>query len=226
MKEETVVSTTPPKLTLNSSFSSSKRADRTENEPEAQSTPPIQLPGAVPFTWEEAPGKPKQQHKSNAQVNLVAEFNGEDEKRLELPPRLSASASERRGGCHRFKNHTSPTSVLDRPSSLFRRAASLRFGRKSSRTALKYWHTGDGASEKDSRAMSLDSSSSSSNVSVSVDEGGEESELDERKVRIMRYRKKKPVLCLASHSASHFLGGVFGRMKHAMVPYRKDHSEC
>ncbi|KAJ4875725.1 Uncharacterized protein Rs2_40743 [Raphanus sativus] len=87
-------------------------------------TPPVNIGGSVPFLWEEAPGKPK----ARSSVRKPPRSNRTGEKRgavrsLDLPPRLLLRPEE---PCKSFTaDEPSPTTVLDGPHDLRRRALSL-----------------------------------------------------------------------------------------------------
>lgn len=196
---------TQPELTL-SSFSR-----RAEVRPAGLSTPPIHLSGAIPFGWEEAPGRPKQ--KPNQAHDAGSASAGD--RRLGLPPRLhasSASSTRRagRGGRPKAKRPISNSACTPHLSS----------GRKDRKEMDMRW---DSSSEEKSSEDTPNPSSSScslkspSTVSVcSHSNGGEERDVEEeaddqkrekefRKVRVLRYkRKKRSLTWAATYSASRF----------------------
>ncbi|ONK69229.1 uncharacterized protein A4U43_C05F20680 [Asparagus officinalis] len=142
---------------------------------------------------------------------------------LELPPRLSASTSAKVVNPNRLTN---PSCFLIRGTS------SCSFGKE--RRGRKFACSESEKSSSPNSSASSSSSSSSSSFSSfksyssasasSCYVGGEESEgeaeAEQRKVRILRYRKRRI-------SASHLWAGIIVRLKQAViVPHRKerDHS--
>ncbi|KAJ4768251.1 DUF688 family protein [Rhynchospora pubera] len=82
-------------------------------DPPGSTTPPPQKPGAVPFLWEEKPGKPK---KHAALFGPFTDTPTDDKGRLsvqslELPPRLAAEMK----AMQRHVDLNSPSTVLHGP---------------------------------------------------------------------------------------------------------------
>lgn len=224
---------TPPKLTLISISSFSKRA-QAQDRP-GMATPPIRLSGVIPFEWEEAPGRPKQQP-NQVQTGSAPAAGGagaDADRQLGLPPRLAASASSTEQGRGGRSKTVSSTTVLDRHYFLIRkrpvfvsvgRHRLLLFSRKDQKEMKMRWDAGLERSSVDMPSNTSGSSSSSSSSlkslsSVSVcsywSDGEEEiskeeakvddqSKEEKRKVKILRYKRKRSLTCVAAYSASHF----------------------
>ena len=209
---------TPPKLTFDSFASFLTRAERP-----VMATPPIRRPGAIPFKWEEAPGRPM--HTAAGSASAAADAD----RHLGLPPRLSESAAiegERRG----TKINVSHSIVVGAPYFLIRRPLSFAFGvkerfsfRKGREGKKVRWAVCSEKSSTTTEDTPNSSASSSSFNSFSVgsacsnysDGGGEsegeeeeseevvdEGKEEERKVRILRHRRMRTPTCVASHTAS------------------------
>lgn len=102
-----LTASTPPKLSLLSSFPSKTKYSET---PPGMVTPPLRTSTiSIPFQWEEAPGKPR---------NSNSGGGGGAARCLELPPRLLPEGNK--------VISSSPTTVLDGP--YIGRSVSLRRG--------------------------------------------------------------------------------------------------
>ncbi|KAH7651671.1 hypothetical protein IHE45_20G072600 [Dioscorea alata] len=218
---------TPPKITY---FT----LPESRPEPPGMATPPLRPPGAVPFLWEEAPGKPK----AKRELREVRLPPRPVIKSLQPPPRKVA---EMKGAI----NVTSPTTVLDGPyvlktsnKSSFQ-SSSFRFlSGSSNRKGDKY-----SESNTPSSCSSFSSSSSSSSfsssysscmfypLSSSSSQVCEDDEVvsEKRKegkeiteVTISRMmRRNRSLTSMSLHSSSHLWACISGGMKH--WPWKRNH---
>ncbi|KAK6936675.1 hypothetical protein RJ641_033705 [Dillenia turbinata] len=155
-------------------------------DPPGTLTPPLQIPGSVPFEWEEAPGIPR------ASSLDLPKPKSDTIRSLDLPPRLLEA---------KITNFPSPNNVLDGP--YVGRAMSqgesenVESGRVDKREKGGYfgsWRWGTGKENKKIRGGSFDFSDSNR------DGGSREKTC---KVKITRVRRKGSILSLSSYSSSH-----------------------
>ncbi|XP_010924908.1 uncharacterized protein At4g00950 [Elaeis guineensis] len=229
---DTDPSSTPPKLSLYSLPSQRRR-------PAGMATPPLRVPVSVPFSWEEAPGKPRKE--PGLRDSRPSPSHGWH-RGLDLPPRMVVEEM-------RSNNLSSIAAVHDGPYSLGRAAtcSSFSFGEnpvKSKERGVWFWRRGRGRKVRRDRnwemsfrglkgfiiSPSLSSSSqSSAGSSVGDGVGNEEEEEEEeeeeakhdRKVRITRFRRTKSLASVSSHATSHLWAGIYGSLKQ-FVPWRKE----
>ncbi|XP_039116339.1 uncharacterized protein At4g00950-like [Dioscorea cayenensis subsp. rotundata] len=221
---------TPPKITY---FT----LPESRPEPPGMATPPLRPPGAVPFLWEEAPGKPK----AKRELREVRLPPRPVIKSLQPPPRKVA---EMKGAI----NVTSLTTVLDGPyvlktnnKSSFQ-SSSFRFlSGSSNRKGDKYSESNNTPSSCSSFSSSSSSSSSSFSssysscmfypLSSSSSQICEDDEVvsEKRKegkeiteVTISRMmRRNRSLTSMSLHSSSHFWACISGGMKH--WPWKRNH---
>lgn len=210
-----------PKLSLSSSFPSfTRRRQSTLGLP--ATPPPMQLQGAIPFQWEEKPGRPRKQLQPGP---MQISDSKQEPSSLRLPPRLAST--------NKMMMLSSPTSVIEGPyrrSVSVRRLASLSFGKKKKKKVTMVrldrspTSTEEEEEEEEPTPKSFASSyhsfnlsfKSCSSVSSSIcsfhsygsgesggttEEEGEEEE--EREVRILRcMRRRSLVTCVTSYTDS------------------------
>lgn len=197
---------TPPKLSLYS-LPSQRR------EPSGMATPPLRVPVSVPFSWEEAPGKPRKE--PGLRDPRPSPSRGW-RRGLDLPPRMVVE--EMRG------NNVSSVTALDGPYVLGRAAtcSSFSWGEnpvKSKERGVWFWRRGKGRKVRRDRNWEMSfkglrgfispslSSSSQSSADSSVGDGvGNEEEEEakhDRKVRITRFTRTKSLASVSSYATSH-----------------------
>ncbi|KAM0938518.1 hypothetical protein DsansV1_C23g0179051 [Dioscorea sansibarensis] len=216
---------TPPKITF---FT----LPESRPEPPGMATPPLRPPGAVPFLWEEVPGKPKAKREVRLPPRPVIQS-------LEPPPRKVA---EMKGAI----NVSSPTTVLDGPyvlktnKSSFQ-SSSFRFlSGSSNRKGDKYSESNTPSSCSSFSSLSSSSSSSfsssysscmfyplsSSSSQICEDDEvvgekrKEEKEITEVTISRMM-RRNRSLQSMSFHSSSHFWACINGGMKH--WPWKRNH---
>lgn len=178
-------SKTPPKLLLCS-------LPLHRPEPSGLATPPpFRVPVAVPFIWEEEPGRPRKD-------TIVIKPNQKpfSARSLELPPRMVAEELKMKAD---RTNATSPTSVLDvtyfiHRSRSFSRCYSFNTGNERSK--------GDESKEKRESNRACKSSIYSSSFDASscgCDEGMESS------VKIRRFKRHRSLIDVSMHATSYLL---------------------
>ncbi|KAG1367667.1 hypothetical protein COCNU_14G001350 [Cocos nucifera] len=226
---DTDPSSTPPKLNLYS-LPSQRR------EPAGMATPPVRVPVSVPFSWEEAPGKPrKEPGLGDPRPSPSPVWH----RGLDLPPRMVLEEM-------RSNNNLSSIAVHDGPYVLGRAATCSAFSSgenpvKTKERGVWFWRRvkerkvrRDGNWEMSFKGLrgfispSLSSSSqSSAGSSIGDGVGNEEEEEEEeeakhdRKVRITRFRRTKSLASVSSHATSHLWAGIYGGLKQ-FVPWRKE----
>ncbi|KAG0455324.1 hypothetical protein HPP92_024616 [Vanilla planifolia] len=104
-------------------------------EPKGMRTPPLRLPGSIPFLWEEAPGKPRRDLSPDP---LIFDPSSAAWSGVELPPRLTAG-SLRHSLSFGELLCNSPTSFTGggpREKKLYRKWMLLRWGSKKHKTEV------------------------------------------------------------------------------------------
>lgn len=233
---------TPPRLPV---YSLAKKPD-----PLGMTTPPVGPQGAVPFQWEQAPGKPKSEVKHELprrNRSSPATANA----RLGLPPKMAAAPAaavkEKRLPKAQASHAFSPSSVRD---ALRQRSASLTSlsslvkGRISSSKGARHSfakddsflkgnsfakerNKGEGEDMIISPCYSASSSQSSSSLTFSSCTGGEESEEEREKEETkevavkVRITRYERERTLTCHTASDFWTKISGRLQ-AAVPWWRD----
>ncbi|KAH7651672.1 hypothetical protein IHE45_20G072600 [Dioscorea alata] len=168
---------TPPKITY---FT----LPESRPEPPGMATPPLRPPGAVPFLWEEAPGKPK----AKRELREVRLPPRPVIKSLQPPPRKVA---EMKGAI----NVTSPTTVLDGPYV-------LKTSNKSSFQSSSFRFLSGSSNRKVCEDDEV--------VSEKRKEGKEITEVTISRMM----RRNRSLTSMSLHSSSHLWACISGGMKH------------
>lgn len=226
-------SSTPPKLSLYS-------LPTQRPEPPGMATPPLRVRVSVPFSWEEAPGKPRKEP-------APSDPRPSPSRGLELPPRLVAE--EMRSGSTSMSS--SSTTVFDGPFVLGRANScySFSFGEersvragggavKTKERGVWSWTRGRGRKVRGDGSWEMGfgsfrgfispslSSSSQSSADSMVGDGAlnareeEANKHDGEVIRITRFRRTRSLTGASSQATSQLWAGIYGRLKHA-VPWRK-----
>ncbi|KAL5567752.1 hypothetical protein UlMin_024327 [Ulmus minor] len=191
---------TVPKLSLFSLTPSQ------QPEPSGMRTPPLRASASVPFLWEEAPGKPRE--------NDIKPKNS-PVRSLELPPRLLAEIKV-----------TSPTTVLDGPEvgrsmsfTFSYRSPNESWGKRLTREKVGYFGSarwGSFRKNKEAVGGNLDFFSNGGRDFCGGATGGGGGGA---KVKITRVRRRGSFLSI-SNSKAHFLASIYENIKQR-VPWRR-----
>ncbi|XP_072966822.1 uncharacterized protein At4g00950-like [Typha angustifolia] len=214
---------TPPKISFYS-------LPRQRPDPPGLATPPLRLPVSIPFVWEEAPGKPKEESGIRAQ-DLVRRHSTPSPFRsrvLDLPPRMAGKTDD----------VDSPTTVLDGPYSLsgcysFAHAEEEPHvgvsGRKKEK-AVWFWRRrkvrrdGKWEASLDGASPSFPNPSSVSSHSCYNSGDGDvgRSEEEERKVRLKRFRSSRSLALSVSLDGTSQLWARLCESMKQVVPWRRE----
>jgi hypothetical protein len=181
-------SITPPKLSLDS-----LPLHRAE-PPGLATPPPFRVPIAIPFVWEEEPGRPRKES-----ILIKPKQKPFSYRSLELPPRMVAEELRMKAG---MKHPTSPTSVLDVPCSISRSRSWSRCCSFNTRNERSQSYKGEKNAEKRESSGSSNSLISSSSFDASFcgcDEG------KESRVKITRIKRHRSLVDVSVHATSSFL---------------------
>ncbi|KAJ3694966.1 hypothetical protein LUZ60_000343 [Juncus effusus] len=197
---------TLPKLSLNS-------MTRHKSEPDGLRTPPLlRVAISVPFMWEDAPGKPRNEPIFSKPTKSPLFI-----RKLNLPPRMVAEELKMKESYDKDTTitiSTSPTSVLKGPCPVKKNKKERKkkgaawFERKGKRGN----ETDKARRESDGSVSSL-SSSSDSHSSSSFNGYDEEEKGMNVKIKIRRFRRQKSLFSLSFHGTSYFWVGVYERLK-------------
>lgn len=156
--------------------------------------PPFRVPVAVPFLWEEEPGRPRKESTISKPSQKPISI-----KSLELPPRMVAEVLKMKAGT---KTGTSPTSVLDVPCSISRSRSFSRcysFNRGNERNQYERGEKNDRKRESSGSSNSSISCSSFDASSCGCVKG------KESHVKITRIKRHRSFIDISVHATSSLL---------------------
>ncbi|KAJ4730515.1 hypothetical protein LUZ62_019550 [Rhynchospora pubera] len=178
--------------------------------------PPCRFPAAIPFLWEEEPGRPKKQ-------SILSKPNQKPHsaRSLELPPRMMGEEFRMKAG---KKNVTSPTSVLDVSYSIsrlrsFGRHYSFNNGKERSQVDRREKNARKGGVIWFHKEQTRDSnnsviSSSSFNTSCHREQG------KGCTVKITRLKRHRSLIDVSMHATSHLLIGIYKSLRQ-VIPWHR-----
>ncbi|KAJ3684705.1 hypothetical protein LUZ61_013869 [Rhynchospora tenuis] len=188
-------------------------------EPSGLATPPpCRFPAAIPFLWEEEPGRPKKQ-------SILSKPNHKHRsaRSLELPPRMVAEEFKMKAD---KRNVASPTSVLDVSYSIGRLRS---FGRRYSFNNGKERSQGD-KGEKNDRKVGViwfhkerKESNGASNSVISSSSYRTSCHHEQGKgchVKITRLKRNRSIVDVSVHATSNLLIGIYESMRQ-VIPWHR-----
>ncbi|KAF3328315.1 hypothetical protein FCM35_KLT06921 [Carex littledalei] len=200
------LSKTPPELSLCS-------LPLHRPEPSGLATPPpFRVPVAVPFIWEEEPGRPRKES-----ILIKPNQKPFSARSLELPPRMVAEELKMKAD---RTNATSPTSVLHVTYSICRSRSFSRCysfntgnerskgdkGEKNARESDAIWF------QKEKRESKGACNSSISSCGCDESKGS--------RVKITRFKRHHSLIDVSMHATSHFLLGIYKSLRQ-VVPWHR-----
>ncbi|KAJ1689365.1 hypothetical protein LUZ63_013520 [Rhynchospora breviuscula] len=181
--------------------------------------PPCRFPAAIPFLWEEEPGRPKKQSTLRKPTQKPRSARS-----LELPPRMMAEEFKMKAG---KKNVTSPTSVLDVSYSInrlrsFGRHYSFNNGKERSQVDRREKNARKGGAIWFHKEQTRDSNAASNSVipSSSFNTSCRHEQGKVCTVKITRLKRHRSLIDVSVHATSHLLIGIYKSLRQ-VIPWHR-----